>query len=177
MLKYVYIDNLDDLNLQQQLKNMLIKYDDSFIPPLSSRDSTIQKFGEEVENPSIDAYLQQLLRQEFIVVLNLNYELAGFMSFIPGHRCKEIQNAPLLYVTTIIVDEDYRGQKATSKLYEKLSQIAKSKGLDSIGVRTWNSNSVHLKILGRTGFELASTVENDRGEGVNTVYYKKPLRD
>ena len=177
MLKYVYVDNLDDLDLQQQLKGILVKYDDSFIPPLSSRDSTIQKFGEEVENPSIDVYLQQLLQQEFIVVLNPNCELAGFMSFILGYVSKETQNAPLLYVTTIIVGEEYRGQKITNKLYKKLFRIAKSKGFDTIGVRTWDSNYAHLKILGRTGFEHVSTIENDRGEGISTVYYKKSLRD
>lgn len=177
MLKYVYVDNLDDPNLQQQLKEILTKYDDSFIPPLSNRNSTVQKFGEEAENPSIDAYFQQLSRQEFIVALNSHYELAGFMSFIPGHKCKEIQNAPLLYVTTIIVDEEYRGQKAASKLYEKLFQIAKSKGFNVVGVRTWDSNNAHLKILEQTGFELVKTIRDDRGEGIDTVCYKKSLAD
>ena len=101
--------------------------------------------------------------------------MEGHFTFISGRECREIQNTPLLYTTTIIVDEEYRGQKATNKLYEELFEIAKSKGFCTIGVRTWNSNNAHLKILGQTGFELVSTIKNDRGAGIDAVYCKKSL--
>jgi hypothetical protein len=37
--------------------------------------------------------------------------------------------------------------------------------------RTWSTNASHLDLLDELGFDLIKRVEDDRGDGIDTVYY------
>jgi RimJ/RimL family protein N-acetyltransferase len=39
--------------------------------------------------------------------------------------------------------------------------------------RTWSTNAAHIAILGKFGFSQIARIENDRGEGIDTVYFAK----
>ena len=43
----------------------------------------------------------------------------------------------------------------------------------NIFTRTWSTNMAHIKILSKFDFEKMSVIENDRGEGIDKVYFKK----
>ena len=43
----------------------------------------------------------------------------------------------------------------------------------SIFTRTWSTNAAHIKILDKFNFEIIKCIENDRGDGIDTVYFAK----
>lgn len=153
----------------ESVKNLLEKYDKAFIPALSQRNSTTQQTLVNNDNStetSIDEYLNNLLEQSFILAIH-NEELVGFMSFIEDKELPYGTQSPSNYVSTVIVDESFRGQGLTKQFYREMMRFKKP-----ITTRTWSSNHSHIAILKSLGFENVKTLLNDRGENIDTVYYE-----
>ena len=78
---------------------------------------------------------------------------------------------PNLYICTLLLSPAARGKGVTAKMYAHLfDSLYPSVNLFT---RTWSTNAAHLKILDRFGFSLIKRIENDRGEGIDTVYFGK----
>lgn len=39
--------------------------------------------------------------------------------------------------------------------------------------RTWSTNDAHIHILQSIGFVMVKNIDNDRGIGINTLYFEK----
>ena len=151
------------------VKSLLEKYDKSFVPALSQRNSTTQQTlvsNDDSTEPSIDEYFNNLLEQSFILAIHYG-ELVGFMSFIEDKELPYGTQTPSNYVSTDIVDESFRGQRLTKQFYQEMMRFKKP-----ITTRTWSSNYSHIAILKSMGFENVKTLPNDRGENIDTVYYE-----
>ena len=95
----------------------------------------------------------------------------GFITFVEN-VCNEYiskDSLPNIYLCTLIVKPEARGKHLTYNLYDHL--FNKLYGGASIFTRTWSTNGAHTTILGKMGFELIHRIENDRGEGIDTVYF------
>lgn len=160
---------------------LLKQADREFVPPLSAREtSTQQHLAESTPAPQTDhasaeptLYFQAMMQQHFLLAEE-NGCLLGFLSCIPAYTlmlpCKEARLCT--YVSTIIVDSAHRGKGIARMLYRHLFSITEN----PIVTRTWSSNHAHIGLLGTLGFELIATLPNDRGAGIDTVYYQKDVR-
>ena len=169
-----FLDSKFDKNLQFQIFNLLILCNNEFIPPLSSHEFTTQtnlfSKGENSNNKKTPLnYFKNLLNQHLLVATHKNY-IIGFMSFKKDYTCDYIsnENLPNLYVSTVIVNPNYRGKGITKLFYKKLTETF---SYHSIITRTWSSNVRHLKILNSLGFKNTAIIKNDRGENIDTVFY------
>lgn len=153
------------------LRLLLTAADDEFVPPLSSRTSTVQQqLGPAQRRAAgIGVYLDALLAQELLVVEDGD-EVLGFLSFRPDHVIAVPGRAPLgpaAYVTTIVVAAAARGRGAGRALYLGLfDEIAGG----AVATRTWSRNDAHLSLLASLGFVEAVRLPDDRGPGLDTVY-------
>jgi len=78
---------------------------------------------------------------------------------------------PNIYLSTLILSTESRGKGVTKKLYAHLfNELYPDK---SIFTRTWSTNLAHIKILDYFSFEEIARLENDRGNGIDTVYFAK----
>ncbi|MBR2615559.1 MAG: GNAT family N-acetyltransferase, partial [Clostridia bacterium] len=162
-------DRLTDELYFKQLRELLILGDREFIPPLSARSSTTQQ-GLATASDSdggIDAYFEEMKAQSFVLALE-GERLAGFMSFRKNHTGPHIPEAKNLYASTCVVHPDFRGQGLMTSFYREMIRAYPAL---PIFTRTWHQNAGHLKVLEKMGFRLLETVENDRGQGIHTVYY------
>ena len=98
--------------------------------------------------------------------------LAGFMSYRPDYACAYVDGGVCTYVSTILVAEAYRGAHLTERMYRALFTLPDVEGT-VVATRTWSKNGAHLHILGEMGFSLIKTLPDDRGPGIDTVYYAK----
>jgi len=98
--------------------------------------------------------------------------LVSFVSFKENFTNDKIHNEdlPNIYVSTLIMRPEYRGQKVTQTLYTTLFDIYKNA---NIFTRTWSTNIPHIKILSKFNFETIATLKNDRSEGIDTIYFAK----
>ncbi len=166
-MKMLLVEKLSDAGILSQLRELLSLGDKEFIPPLSSRSSTTQQGLGNANGCGIDLYFEEMKEQSFVLALEGD-RLCGFMSFKINHEGAHIGEKENLYASTSVVHPDFRGQGLMTSFYKEMIAAFPEK---PIYTRTWHENFGHLKVLGRLGFHQIEFLENDRGEGIHTVYY------
>ena len=161
-------ERLSDIH-KEEVWRLVETGDKEFVPPLSSRHSTTQQtlaFAPAENSPT--AYFNGLMEQKFILCIE-DQKTVGFMSYIEDHLLTAGTVSYVCdYVTTVIISPDHRNKGYAQKMYLKLFESGKSK---RYATRTWSTNVSHITILKKLGFKLVSRIKNDRGEGIDTVYY------
>jgi len=157
---------------EEAVWNLLVLADREFVPPLSSRNSTQQTSFHEKDSAIFTnqpyAYFETLRAQNFIIAV-ANQTIVGFLSYIPDYTLPIMYNNEELtanYVSTIIVDPVFRGQGITQMLYRELM-----KKNFSIATRTWSTNTAHISILQKLNFTNILSILDDRGPGIDTIYF------
>ena len=165
----VFLKKLSE-KYKDQVWEILRSADEEFIPPLSSRNDTTQKSlaggGADAGGPV--AYFEQMIRQAFILTVE-EETVVGFLTYIPDHSLELGQEKIICdYISTIVVAPAFRNQGITREMYQTLLQKRSGK---AIATRTWSTNYAHMHLLETLGFALVRTLKNDRGKGIDTVYY------
>ena len=151
--------------------NMLILGDEEFVPPLSSRSGTSQsdlKSNKKSEG-GVVAYFEELKKQRILVTTE-NDKLLGFVSFKENYTNDIIKDTPNIYISTLLIKPEGRGKSLTKRMYEILFSEYKDANAFT---RTWSTNYAHIKILSSFGFETIKVLKNDRGDGIDTIYFGK----
>jgi ribosomal protein S18 acetylase RimI-like enzyme len=140
-----------------------------FIPPLTTRSSTTQTALKRSNDGESSSYVDEMLMQHNLLLVE-GARLQGFLSFRPSHRDARLpQIGSCIYVSTISVRPAARGRGLARQLYQKLFELPETLP-EWILLRTWSTNTHHIKLLDELGFKLLLTVPDDRDPGVDTVY-------
>ena len=164
---------------EDQIHALLWACDKDFYPPLSMRGSTTEqdlkpKDSAEERDPvthapsKVDgprAYMDSLRGQSWLLAVSEG-KLLGFMSFIPE---KIVDGIPCVYFSTLIVNPEARHQGVARTIYHALLEDHHGK---TIVLRTWSTNRGHLRLLDELGFRAYKTLKDDRGPGVDTIYFR-----
>lgn len=152
--------------------NMLVESDDEFLPPLSKRTSPRDKTfsHDNVSSDGILSYFNAMIEQEIMVSLDGD-RLVGFVSYYENY---ESGQKPNIYVSTLIVAKAARGLGITSTMYSYLFDKLYSDRY--VYTRTWSTNIAHTKILSRFGFSEFNRIKDERGIGIDTVYFVRPIK-
>lgn len=170
-IRFHEASRIDNPWLQQSILDLLHIADGEVLPPLTTRGG-----GTPEEN--LNGVFQKELGRKLVYAVDEENPsspiLAGYLAYEDGHVA-EMSNGgcPCRYVIRVIVRPDYRGQGIAGRLYERLVCI--SDGLPGFGVRTWTTNHAHRKALDRCGFVEDGVIKDDRGAGVDSIYYWKSL--
>ena len=146
--------------------------DSEFVPALSSRGATTQTdLGAHESKAAPTDYFNTLCTQSFILCIK-RFHVVGFLSYIPDHRLEsgDTVNMTCDYISTIIVDAKFRNRGITTSMYNKLFEHRPGK---IYATRTWSLNHTHISLLDKLGFSLILRLKDDRGAGIDTVYYSK----
>ena len=193
-IKRYYIDNQEQINIFSQIDSanlktlsveklteeqaelvyqLCVKADTDFVPPLSARTDTIQKFRDIPNVPNSNGpkiFFEEIKKEQFLFIIN-NGRIEGFMSFIKDYEMHAGDEIIVCdYITTIIIDSRNRNKGFTKKMYDAILNERKDR---TIGTRTWSTNHSHLHILDKLGFKLVHTDKDDRGVNIDSVYYVK----
>jgi ribosomal protein S18 acetylase RimI-like enzyme len=163
----------DPASYGDEIRRLLAAADEEFVPPLSAREGTTQTEGlSEQRNDALNEYYEQCIDQSFILAHG-GETVYGFLSFRQGYDIEELgQYTPSTYVSTIIVDPTARREGHARAMYRELLTNLPAEIRDQyVTTRTWSTNDRHLSLLDDLGFELLKRVKDDRGDGIDTVYY------
>ncbi|MGQ4538200.1 GNAT family N-acetyltransferase [Dermabacteraceae bacterium P7074] len=159
-------------NQAERLWEMTCLADKEFVPPLSSRSGTVQKdLAACVKAGKPVAYYEEMLKQKFFFSMTDAGKIVGFMSYRNNYSPDD-EIASGLYVSTVFVCPEYRGQGRVKELYRAVIAEAKYSHR-SVLARTWSGNDAHTKVLVRFGFAEIKRIPDGRGDGIDTVYYQK----
>lgn len=157
----------------EDIRNLLVLTDDEFHPPLSGRDGPTQTNDLDAErNDAIDDYHEEVMEQPFIFTLDHD-RVVGFLAFRHGYDADAVGDySPSNYASTLVVHPDHRRQGYARQMYEVLlTELPEEYQSQYVTTRTWSENESHLNLLDELGFKNLTTIEDDRGEGIHTVYY------
>ncbi|MFJ8755138.1 GNAT family N-acetyltransferase [Streptomyces sp. NPDC102441] len=165
-----------------ELTDMFAEVADEFVPPLTSRGGTaVSDLRDPEAAAPANGYLDEMLQQDLIMSWHED-QIAGFVSFRSNHHDPRFAElCPCLYVSTIAVRPRHRRHGIARALYQELFDLPASLP-PWIVLRTWSTNAGHLELLGRLGFATILHIEDDRADGVDTLYLaadrtsKVPLR-
>ena len=171
-LNIIMVDKLSN-EQEKSVWQLCIKADMDFIPPLSARTNTVQKFRDIPNIPNSNGpiiFFEEIKKETFIFIIN-NGKIEGFMSFIKDYELHIHEKVVICdYITTIIIDSNNRNKGYTKKMYDVILKERKDR---NIATRTWSTNLSHLHILNNLGFKLVRTDKDDRGINIDSVYYLK----
>lgn len=151
------------------IRDLISIADEEFVPPLSARTSTIQQNLKNAEGEDTFDYFMEVLRGRVLLAWE-DGKVIGFMSLRPNHVLTPPDGKALrtIYITTMIVHPDHRGKGISYRFYEYLINHS----TQPITTRTWSTHPVHNEVLQKAGFEEWWRIPDDRGPGVDTVYWK-----
>lgn len=155
---------------------ILCECDRDFYPRLSLRNSSSQKNlkGNDAGNPEDKptVYYEEMIKQYFILAYDGD-EVVGFMTFKENYECEALKEFGVsLYITTVCVRKARRGQGIMKALYGVMEQdVPAGCGCRRISTRTWSLNDAQIHELTKRGYERLAVLKDDRGPGVDTVYF------
>lgn len=174
-------DSLTDAE-RNDIWEILKMCDSEFYPPLSARNSSYQKnFSHSQDTASDDgpkAYFNEMIRQEFLLAY-LGDEMVGFMTFRTNYKYEKLgeEHNPSLYMTTACVKTAFRDHGIMNALYDQMEQEMTQKfSCPVVTTRTWSTNEAQMWMLPRHGYEQICVLKDDRGPGVDTVYFGKIIK-
>lgn len=175
-MEFLFFDEDLKEKYSEDIFKMLSDSDKEFVPPLSSRSSTTQKnlcsdCGVQ-SSDGVKMYFDGMMKQSILGCID-DGKLLGFVSFRENYTCDSIKENtfPNIYISTLIVSPTARGKGLTKKMYSYLFDTLY--GDRNIFTRTWSTNGAHIAILEKFGFVNTVRIENDRGQGIDTVYFAK----
>ncbi len=170
-MKIKYYTKIENEDILCAIRNLLILCDKEFVPPLSGRNSTTQTSFSPEDTPADipEPYFEKIASQSALVAFE-NERVVAFMSFKKNYVCEHIPSdlTPNIYITTVIVHPDCRHNGIAGKFYSEMIKRFKKYYLF---VRTWSTNAAHIRILSSMGFHEHCYLNNDRGNGIDTIYY------
>ncbi len=154
------------------IRELLRLCDREFVPPLSFRDNTSQTDFKKEGGVSAEpvTYYKSLCSQENYFVVK-DHTVIALMSYVKDYVSDvTAKHMPNVYISTLIVHPDYRRRGLAGKLY---ARMLKDNAQRYIFTRTWSQNNGHIRILSGLKFYECLRLENDRGEGIDTVYFRR----
>ncbi len=178
-MKIIYREKLQNKRYLDDVLALLTESDQDFVPPLSSRSSTTQSYFEAgaTQGSSVAAYFEKLRKQPIFLALQ-DGKVVGFLSIIKRYTYPGIafekKYADNVYVSTVVVSKAHRGCGIAVQMYRALLTKFSTK---YILTRTWSTNEHHIKILRSYRFDKFEVRPNDRGHGIDTVYFcRAPIK-
>ena len=144
---------------KQDIFTLLTAREADFVPPISKR-------GGRTPEENIEAYFEHLLTMKFAIAQE-DGKVIGYLAYEPEHYY-EYTNESVLYMSSAVVDPMFRGRHILEEMYALCFQEA---GKRPVATRTWSTNAVQMHVLPKLGFTVAERIKNDRGEGIDSLYF------
>ncbi len=157
---------------KDRIFDLISAADDDFLPPISQRrvDPVTNRntFSDVKSDENIRNYASAMAREQILAIFEEG-ALLGFVSFAENLENDVITEIPNIYIGTAVISPALRGRGTLTRAYDHLFSILFADR--SIFTRTWSTNAAHIRVLDKFGFERIKTLQNDRGDGIDTIYF------
>ena len=157
------------------IRRLLADADDSFVPPLTGTERTaVSRSADEGTATDLEGYVDRCVSRPMVGAFD-DGDLVGFGSFEEISSADALEGyTPTHHVELLIVDERVRDRGIGTRLYRSLlDDLPPSVAQPHVSTKTWSTNHAHIAILERLAFSCVERIPDDRGPGVDTVYYAR----
>jgi len=132
--------------------------DKDFVPPLSEREPLKKR-------------IRNTLKDGHYIILEDKKNIVAIQGFIENYRGKKNH----VYLTFFAVHPKYRQRGIGISFKKKVLRILKDMGTKEVHTRTWSTNAPMIKLNEKLGFKVEKIAKNERGKGIDSIYFKKKL--
>jgi len=130
--------------------------------------------NEPTENKPTE-YFNNMIQQHFILAIDENDYVAGFLSFKIDYAALE-EITKNIYMSTACIRKKDRGKRISGEFYEYVEyKLPEEYRRDKILTRTWSTNEKQIHIFTKRGYKPVKVLPNDRGPGIDTIYFLKQV--
>lgn len=173
-MEFLLLSDQEKKVYEEEIFSLLKAADDDFLPPLSQRcvDPVTNRntFSDVPSDGNIRDYASAMARENILAIFE-DGALCGFVSFAENLENDVITEIPNIYIGTAVISEKLRGRGTLSHTYDYLFSTLYPK--HNLFTRTWSTNVAHIRVLDKFGFERIKTLKDDRGDGIDTIYFGK----
>jgi len=142
--------------------------DEEFYPPLSERGGGIPERVEKcLDTPEANYLIARLNDADPMD------PLGGIIGMIGCTRNWKGKDSA--YVNFLATHPGYRKYGISKELTGKFEELLEEQGFERIYLCTWSGNPAAINFYEKLGYRAYSVVLNHRGNGVDTIYYRKKI--
>lgn len=165
------------------------KYRDKLIE-LYTLSFTEGRYAQFISAESIEVSLDNIMRIGFGFMTLYKDNIIGAAICValkndpdfPIDRHSELNLERTLYITDLMVDQNYRGRGVAQELLEYVIEMIQQKPYDQIIIRVWDKNIPAVSLYQKLGFEEVDAIyqtkldkENKQPFEMRKLYMKKEL--
>lgn len=177
MITYKYLGKLQNQNEMDALWELLKACDKEFVPYLSERTYEEEEMVQSVDKKDGPVNYYRMLLSNYIIAAYEEDEIVAILAFSQEHKC---DSYPVClnsnYIINICVHPKARGQHIAVKLYEFMEKnLPELQRRNLLTIRTWSTNQTQIYLLDKLGYQQGAVIKNDRGNGIDTIYFYKEV--
>lgn len=169
-----FFEKITDENIKDEIWEILCECDKEFYPPLSERKT----FGSlldlncraKANNKLPFDYFESMIKQNFMIAYMDKRYIVRFMAFLSNVKPKDFDIKCNYYTTICVKTANRQKGIATGLLTFKLPDNFRN---EITLTRTWSLNYPMITAFNKAGFSIKKLVADDRGKGVDTLYYQR----
>ncbi len=151
-----------------QVKRFIELVDNDFYPPLSKRGGGIpERVDGDLDTREANFLVARLKESD------PHDTLKGFVGMVGCTRNWKSDDSA--YINFLATHPNHRNHGISKALCLKLEDVLAKEGIKKIYLCTWSSNPAAMKFYDKLGYCAYSVILNDRGKGIDTIYYKKKI--
>lgn len=179
MVKINFYYPLGNEKIEEQIIDLLVEYDEDFIPSISS--SRMDFLKSPTKREAMKIYLEQKRKiSSYLIAFNEKDEVIGFFNFIRNNNKQTnflIPFNPHVRLDTMLIKKEYRGKGVGQILFHAfLEEIKNNPMQERFIIRsTWSTNLSQLHLFKKQGF-VPFHHENIEGfESIQRLYFYKEI--
>ncbi|WP_292466515.1 GNAT family N-acetyltransferase [Methanolobus sp.] len=151
-----------------QVKRFIELVDNDFHPPLSEREGGIsERIDVGLDTSKANFFVARLKERDSSDHIDGIVGMVGYtMNWKSGDTA---------YINFLATNPLYRNYGISRNLCLRLEDKLKKQDFKTIYLCTWSSNPAAIYFYEKLGYYAYSVVLDDRGRGINTIYYKKNI--
>jgi ribosomal protein S18 acetylase RimI-like enzyme len=167
-MKHKYSIRAASKNDVEKVTGFIELVDKEFYPPLSKREGGIPERVEKCLDTDNANFL--------IAEPDSSYEKSLHETFIGMIGCtKNWKGNDSAYINFLATHPNCRNSGISRALCLQLEKELSKSGVNRIYLCTWSGNPAAIRFYDSLGYHRYAVVLNDRGNGVDTIYYKKVI--
>ncbi|WMW21416.1 GNAT family N-acetyltransferase [Methanolobus mangrovi] len=151
-----------------QVRRFIELVDTDFYPPLSERGGGIpERVDAGLDTPKGNFLVARLKERDS------SDHTDGIVGMVGYTRNWKSDDSA--YINFLATHPQHRNQGISRELCLRLEEFLGEQEIKRIYLCTWSSNPAAIKFYEKLGYYAYSVVLDDRGRGINTIYYKKDI--
>ncbi|WP_407355466.1 GNAT family N-acetyltransferase [Methanolobus sp. WCC5] len=151
-----------------QVKGFIELVDNDFYPPLSKRGGGIpERIKKCLDTPDANFLVASLMGRDRP---DPPEEFIGMVGYTRNWKSDDSA-----YINFLATHPEHRNAGVSKALCLRLEEELVEQDVKTIYLCTWSGNPAAIKFYERLGYYSYTVVLNDRGIGIDTIYYKKKV--